>query len=284
MPLQAIRVRPLGRAGPGSMLERLAREVGEVFAVPCDVERALPLSDDALNPARRQYSSAWLLTHLRTRGAPSGTTVLAVVDVDLYVEGLTFVFGQAEMPGQWALISLCRLHGEGDEADDTRLSPGIEGGRPRDWPHYRSRALPRPGVCYALLQHTGGHRSKEPLPLLDLSAPDLAGNSPGTQKSGLELRPLLPLSRRPHGGERRRSPQQNLPARYCESGAGAAAGVGAGPGAGVGACCACSLATFSAFVAPSARARIMVMVRPSSKGNRSTAATPFKLLTMVSNT
>ncbi|MHB1007373.1 MAG: archaemetzincin family Zn-dependent metalloprotease [Chloroflexota bacterium] len=119
MALKAIRLRPLGRVGPDYVLERLARDVGEVFGVECQVNPALPLSDDALNPARRQYSSPWLLSHLRAVGAAEGTAVLGVVDEDLYVEGLNFVFGQAELPGQWAVISLCRLRGQGVDAAET---------------------------------------------------------------------------------------------------------------------------------------------------------------------
>jgi archaemetzincin len=48
-------------------------------------------------------------------------TVLGVIEADLYADGLSFVFGQAEMPGQWAIISLHRLR-EGSEGDhDERL-------------------------------------------------------------------------------------------------------------------------------------------------------------------
>jgi len=38
--------------------------------------------------------------------------LLGVTDVDLYVPGLNFVFGEAQCPGKVALISLCRLRPE----------------------------------------------------------------------------------------------------------------------------------------------------------------------------
>lgn len=40
------------------------------------------------------------------------TKVLGVADVDLFAGGLNFVFGQAELPGSAAIISLCRLRPE----------------------------------------------------------------------------------------------------------------------------------------------------------------------------
>jgi len=38
--------------------------------------------------------------------------VLGIVDVDVYVPGLNFVFGEAECPGKAAIISLWRLRPE----------------------------------------------------------------------------------------------------------------------------------------------------------------------------
>lgn len=56
--------------------------------------------------SRDQWLAAAFLEDLRT--ATAGR-VLGVVDVDLYAEGLNFVFGQAELGGRTAVISLKRL-------------------------------------------------------------------------------------------------------------------------------------------------------------------------------
>jgi archaemetzincin len=65
----------------------------------------LPLSEDACDPLRRQYEGESLLQAL-----PSLDVTLGVVDVDVYVEGLNFIFGLAS--GRRAMISLKRLRPE----------------------------------------------------------------------------------------------------------------------------------------------------------------------------
>lgn len=56
--------------------------------------------------SRRQYRAPAFLELARRE---DGEHVLAVTDVDLYAEPLNFVFGQAEMGGRAAVISLHRL-------------------------------------------------------------------------------------------------------------------------------------------------------------------------------
>ena len=66
----------------------------------------------AYNPRRYQYNANVLL-HCTTE-VSHRMPVLGVTDVDLYVEGLNFVFGLAESPGRAAVISLHRLRSEAD--------------------------------------------------------------------------------------------------------------------------------------------------------------------------
>ena len=64
---------------------------------------------DALDPVRNQYRAARLLEIARWA---HGEHVLLVTDVDLYVEPLNYVFGQADVGGKAAVISLHRLRSE----------------------------------------------------------------------------------------------------------------------------------------------------------------------------
>jgi archaemetzincin len=69
----------------------------------------LPRKDvppEAYTPARDQYSASDLLALARRS---RGEHVLVLTEVDLYVEPLSFVFGQADVGGQAAVISLRRL-------------------------------------------------------------------------------------------------------------------------------------------------------------------------------
>jgi archaemetzincin len=64
----------------------------------------------ALNPARGQYDSTRLLAELKAR-FPRGIVVGAAA-CDLFIPVLTFVFGEAEMPGRAAIFSIHRLREE----------------------------------------------------------------------------------------------------------------------------------------------------------------------------
>jgi archaemetzincin len=64
----------------------------------------------ALNPARGQYDSTRLLAQMKAL-FPGGT-VIGVAACDLYIPVLTFVFGEAEMPGRAAIFSIYRLREE----------------------------------------------------------------------------------------------------------------------------------------------------------------------------
>ncbi|MEM2136931.1 MAG: archaemetzincin family Zn-dependent metalloprotease [Candidatus Methanomethylicia archaeon] len=75
---------------------------------------SLPILDDAYNPRRKQYNSSILIGYLRRyfNEYINYDKVLGVVDVDLYSDGLNFVFGEAILRGVFAIISLFRLRPE----------------------------------------------------------------------------------------------------------------------------------------------------------------------------
>jgi archaemetzincin len=83
----------------------------------CDVEILEPVEkpEHAYNPTRDQFRSTDLLSKLRRQVFGEGgkdrtaVRVLGVADVDLYIAGLDFVFGEADLPGRTAIISLKRL-------------------------------------------------------------------------------------------------------------------------------------------------------------------------------
>jgi archaemetzincin len=87
----------------------------EVFSgTVCEVfERMMVMPRDAYDVARGQFLSSSILSRVWGYVESSGfDRVLGVTDVDLFVPGLNFVFGEAECPGRAAIISLCRLRSE----------------------------------------------------------------------------------------------------------------------------------------------------------------------------
>jgi len=84
----------------------------------CSVsEETLPIPRMAYNAFRRQYLSLIILQNIRKYAAEIGdkrafSKILGVANVDLYAPGLNFIFGEAECPGEVAVISLHRLRPE----------------------------------------------------------------------------------------------------------------------------------------------------------------------------
>ena len=73
-----------------------------------------PLRQETFDKKRRQYQSHIILSEVQGYAIqnPSFNRVLGVVDADIFVPELNFVFGEAACPGKAALISLWRLRPE----------------------------------------------------------------------------------------------------------------------------------------------------------------------------
>jgi archaemetzincin len=78
------------------------------------VAQMLPLPEEALDKKRQQYSSGVILgkIHSYAEKQKFSDRILGIVDVDIFVPNLNFVFGEATCPGKAALISLWRLKPE----------------------------------------------------------------------------------------------------------------------------------------------------------------------------
>ena len=78
------------------------------------IDEKLPLSEKAFDKKRKQYRSSVILSEIQGYAAEKKglNRVLGVVDSDIFVPELSFVFGEAACPGKAALISLWRLKPE----------------------------------------------------------------------------------------------------------------------------------------------------------------------------
>jgi archaemetzincin len=99
-------------AEPGlGALEQLAVGLARTFQTACRVMPGSIDSSFALEPQRRQYHSTAILKRLE-RAADPDARVIGVTGLDLYVPVLTFVFGEAQLEGNCALVSIARLKDE----------------------------------------------------------------------------------------------------------------------------------------------------------------------------
>jgi archaemetzincin len=77
------------------------------------IEGALALPQEAYNAQRKQYNSNLLLNIIKVYSEKTkADIILGITAADLYVPRLNFVFGQAELSGKAAAISLRRLKPE----------------------------------------------------------------------------------------------------------------------------------------------------------------------------
>ena len=102
---------PIGEVEP-YVLEHLIPALSRTFSLPCGSLKAVRIPSEAYHSRRKQYNSEVILHRLQPHRPPQGERLLGITEVDLYVSPLNFVFGQADLPGGVALISLCRLHQE----------------------------------------------------------------------------------------------------------------------------------------------------------------------------
>ncbi len=89
------------------ILDFLRDRLKNVFG-DCRILETKEIPFSAFNTARNQYNSTRILIEIE----PVCDVVLGVTEVDIYADNLNFVFGEAEIDGRRALISLKRLRPE----------------------------------------------------------------------------------------------------------------------------------------------------------------------------
>jgi archaemetzincin len=98
-----------GPAEPGLVvLEHLAATLARTFRTPCRIRPELFDVSFALDSGRHQYYSTSILQRLERASDPDAR-ILGVTACDLYVPVLTFVFGEAQLDGNCAVVSTARL-------------------------------------------------------------------------------------------------------------------------------------------------------------------------------
>jgi archaemetzincin len=92
-------------------LEHLAATLVRTFRTACRIRPEVFDVSFALDPQRRQYYSTSILQRLERASDPDAR-ILGVTACDLYVPVLTFVFGEAQLDGNCAVVSTARLQEE----------------------------------------------------------------------------------------------------------------------------------------------------------------------------
>jgi len=101
---------PLGTPAEEA-LEAIETSLREILGLEVSRMPALAQPAQAFDAARQQHSSTLILKEL-VRHCPKGAVILGVAEVDLFIPTLSFVFGQAQLGGCAAVVSLARLQQE----------------------------------------------------------------------------------------------------------------------------------------------------------------------------
>jgi archaemetzincin len=89
-----------------SLVASLRRDLG----IPVSVEEKQTIDpSSAFDAYRNQYNSTVLISALQNRFTRRAGKILGVTGIDLFVPVLTFVFGEAQLDGQVAVVSSHRL-------------------------------------------------------------------------------------------------------------------------------------------------------------------------------
>lgn len=132
--MKLIQLLPIGDLDAGLASDVRAGLAAE-FGARCEILSGSFDPEPARHPERRQYHSTEILARLekltlagaslaQTRcDKPNSWRLLALTPLDLYIPTLTFVFGEAQLQGPCALVSIYRLRQEfyGLPADDALL-------------------------------------------------------------------------------------------------------------------------------------------------------------------
>ncbi len=93
---------------PDGLLRATATHLQRALGASAAVVPAAGRPSGALDPRRRQHSSTAILRWLQARVEAAGK-VVAVTDADLFIPVLTFVYGEAQLGGPAAVVSIARL-------------------------------------------------------------------------------------------------------------------------------------------------------------------------------
>jgi archaemetzincin len=95
-----------------AILEWLRREMGDRLMATVRTLSSIPLPPESFEARRNQYYSTRILKEMLGNVPGDALKLLGVTDKDLCIPILTYVFGEAQVGGTAAIVSLARLRQE----------------------------------------------------------------------------------------------------------------------------------------------------------------------------
>jgi archaemetzincin len=92
--------------------ETIGKTIESAFDMPHKTIKANIKSESAYDYSREQYNSTFLLSKILEFLPENTLKIIGITDIDLFVPVLTFVFGEAQLNGKAAVVSISRLKNE----------------------------------------------------------------------------------------------------------------------------------------------------------------------------
>ena len=140
VPMRRIVLVPIGPV-PANLLDELRHDLAPMLKRKVTIGKETAPPATGFDKSRNQYLGDALLEQLERNDLPDAARVVGIIDSDAYAPGLNYVFGQARMPGRFAVIALPRLR------QSLRA-------RPEDAARFRERVLK---ITVHELGHTFGY-------------------------------------------------------------------------------------------------------------------------------
>lgn len=106
-----IYILPLGNIDL-DFFEKLEKDLEKKFGFEVKIKNMKEIPNYSYNKDRDQYNGRIILNELENINFRNAEKILAITEVDLFMEDLNFIFGQAESNGKICLISTKRLNPE----------------------------------------------------------------------------------------------------------------------------------------------------------------------------
>lgn len=123
-----ILVVPIYFEGRHALLDSLGLRLRRTFGLEPRIRQPWFDPEIPFQPARSQYNSTLLLAQLLRDREDEAERVIGVTAVDLFIPVLTFVFGEAQLGGRAAVVSIHRLRSEayGLPSDERLLAERLD--------------------------------------------------------------------------------------------------------------------------------------------------------------
>jgi len=109
--VKTLYVLPVGKV-PARALEWVDQTLAEWFPMPMQRLEIIAVPAESYDAKRGQYQSVEILKAIARNAPDDAARVLGITEADLAIPTLTFLFGQAQLDGLVAVVSLARLRQE----------------------------------------------------------------------------------------------------------------------------------------------------------------------------